>query len=173
MEAPERLPGTSLAEQLHMLRTSLALAAMLCLASGCPEQLPQQDLCSAVGEAQVSRIEVGDAYEGFMPLGPESFTEVQYGAQGGAMLFFKVRAFGTQMPTCMTVQLRLTSDEGETMANTEVAVNFYEDQSGMSRTSRPLQLTLYGIGPFDGQTATLHTQIGSAAMDAEVTIREP
>lgn len=156
-----------------MLRASLALAAVVCLASGCPEQLPPKDLCLTAGEAQASRIEVGDRYEGFMALGPDSYTEVQYGPQGGAMLFFKVRAFGTQVPTCMTVQVRLTDDLGEVMGNAEVSVNFYDDQDGLSKTSKPLQVTLFGGGSYDGKTARLHAQIGSAARDVEVTMREP
>ena len=180
-KGPESLHGTSLALLECMLRASLssfvlssfALTAFLCLATGCPEQLPAEDLCSSTSQAQLTRIEVGDSYEGFMPLGPESYTEVQYGPQGGSMVFFKVRAFGVQVPQCMTVQVALTDASGEMMGRAEVSVNFYEDEDGLSKTSRPLQVTLFQSGPYEGKTATLQTQIGSAIEDAEVTLHDP
>lgn len=173
---PESLHGTSLAQVECMLRASLssfALSAILCLATGCPEQLPAEDLCSSTSQAQLTRIEVGDSYEGFMPLGPESYTEVQYGPQGGSMVFFKVRAFGVQVPQCMTVQVALTDASGAMMGRAEVSVNFYEDEDGLSKTSRPLQVTLFQGGPYEGKTATLQTQIGSAIENAEVTLHDP
>jgi len=178
---PESLHGTLLAQVECMLRASLssfalssfALSAFLCLATGCPEQLPAEDLCSSTSQAQLTRIEVGDSYEGFMPLGPESYTEVQYGPQGGSMVFFKVRAFGVQVPQCMTVQVALTDASGAMMGRAEVSVNFYEDEDGLSKTSRPLQVTLFQGGPYEGKTATLQTQIGSAIENAEVTLHDP
>lgn len=158
---------------LHSLTTLIALAAFLLLATGCPEQaFEEPDYCASLEEAQVSGLLLGDPYEGFAPLGPESYSEVQYGPQGGAMFFFKVRAIGAGLPTCMTVDVNLQADDGADLGSAQVSVRFLEDEGASSRTSQTLRINLPYGQSFEGRAATLTATIGPAEGRADVILHE-
>ncbi|MCP4444161.1 MAG: hypothetical protein GY811_02285 [Myxococcales bacterium] len=131
------------------------------------------DYCTTEGQTEVESVILGDSYEGFMPIGPESYSEVRYGNQGGAMLLFKVRALGPDVPACMTVDAVLEELDGTQIGSNQFSVSFAEDESGGSCSSQALPINLpYGTS-FEGMGAVLIVRIGSVETSAEITMHEP
>lgn len=169
--------GMCFAVVIAMLRFSpLALAlALITPLAGClgGEEAAEEDLCSPDGQVSLASLELGAPEDSFAALADGAEMEMQYGLQGGMMFFFRMRAQGTDVPTCMNVRIELIDSDGTVYSDTDVPVRFSETSGEGALLSAFTPVVLFETGAYDGKTATLRAGIGDAEALRSVLLREP
>lgn len=161
---------------IAMLRSCLLALALVTPLSGCilgGEEAAEEDLCSPSGKIALASLSLGAPEDSFAPLADGAEMEMQYGLQGGMMFFFRLRAQGVDVPTCMSVRIELIDDDGTVHSDTNVPVRFGQSAGDGGLLSDFTPVVLFEFGAYDGKTATLRAVIGDAEDSRSVLLREP
>ena len=150
------------------MKTGFFMALLL---AGCAAGPPALDACLGAGQqrAALDAIEIGEPDDAeFRPIADGATLQIVRGPQGGDMVALRIRALGSEVPTCLQQTTRVSQNGQQVTGTLATPLATYADAPG-TRATRTTYVIL-NAAPRAGEPATITVECGGLSATRTVRI---